>query len=96
MRKNVLGHFNGGPVVGDHLDDEVVRNAAIQCGPGHSCDHPVQDAAIGPADIPWNLSSMDKTCAYVVTSMPYYADLEEIASDEATPCCLIAAGFSFS
>ena len=45
--KNVLGHFNGGPVVGDHLDDEVVRNAAIQCGPGHSCDHPVQDAAIG-------------------------------------------------
>ncbi len=47
VRKNVLGHFNGGPVVGDHLDDEVVRNAAIQCGPGHSCDHPVQDAAIG-------------------------------------------------
>ena len=45
--KNVLGHFNGGPMVGDHLDHEVVRDAAVQCGAGHSCDHPIQNAAVG-------------------------------------------------
>ena len=40
--QDIAGHLDGRPVVGEHLDDEVVGDALGKPGGGHGLDHLVQ------------------------------------------------------
>lgn len=44
--EKVFGHFDGRPVVGDHLDDEIVGNAVCQGDLCHAGDHRVEDLPV--------------------------------------------------
>jgi len=49
--EKVFRHFDGRPVVGDHLDDEIVGNAVCQSGFCHAGDHRIEDLPVA-GDIP--------------------------------------------